>query len=132
MAKGDSLSLNTKRGKVREALRSPINVLKSIESKACSKEYQYERLYRNLYNPDFYILAYSNIYAKEGNMTPGTDGKTIDGMGLEKINKIIDSMKNHSYKPNPAKGSTLRRKGKPIRNVRWVFLLLKISLFRKW
>jgi len=111
MAKGGSLSLNTKRGKVREALRNPIEVLKSIESKACNKEYQYERLYRNLYNPEFYLLAYGNIYAKEGNMTPGADGNTIDGMGLEKIDKIIDSMKNHSYKPKPARRIYIEKKG---------------------
>ena len=26
----------------------------------------FDRLYRNLFNPDFYMLAYSNNYAKEG------------------------------------------------------------------
>ena len=30
---------------------------------------------------NFFLKAYQNIYAKEGNMTAGTDGKTIDGMG---------------------------------------------------
>ena len=39
-----------------------------------NKDNVFERLYRNLFNQDFYIRAYSNIYAKEGNMTPCTDG----------------------------------------------------------
>lgn len=32
----------------------------------------------------FTWLAYQNIYASEGNMTKGTDGKPIDAMSLEK------------------------------------------------
>ena len=39
-------------------MRSPENVLESLKSKACNKSYKYERLYRNLYNPQFYLLAY--------------------------------------------------------------------------
>lgn len=35
-------------------MRSPENVLESLKSKACNKSYKYERLYRNLYNPQFY------------------------------------------------------------------------------
>jgi hypothetical protein len=31
-----------------------------------SKDFVFDRLYRNLFNPDFYMLAYSNLYAKEG------------------------------------------------------------------
>ena len=65
-------------------MRSPENVLESLKSKACNKSYKYERLYRNLYNPQFYLLAYQRIQAKPGNMTAGTDGKTIDGMGMAK------------------------------------------------
>ena len=67
-------------------MRSPENVLESLKSKACNKSYKYERLYRNLYNPQFYLLAYQRIQAKPGNMTAGTDGKTIDGMG-ERISR---------------------------------------------
>ena len=63
-------------------MRNPIDVLNSLKSKSCNENYKFERLYRNLYNPDFYLLAYQNIYANEGNMTEGADGKTIDGMGL--------------------------------------------------
>ena len=50
-------------------MRNPANVLASLRTKACNSEYIYERLYRNLYNPEFFLLAYQNIYAKEGNMT---------------------------------------------------------------
>ena len=36
-------------------------------------------------------------------MTPGTDGKTINRMSLQRINKVIASLRDESYKPNPAK-----------------------------
>ena len=38
-------------------------------------------------------MAYSKIYAKEGNMTKGTDGNNIDGMSIERINTLIDRIK---------------------------------------
>lgn len=84
-------------------MRSPENVLESLKSKACNKSYKYERLYRNLYNPQFYLLAYQRIQAKPGNMTAGTDGKTIDGMGMARINTLIGKMRDFSYQPNPAR-----------------------------
>lgn len=110
MAKGGSLSLNTKKGKVREALRNPIDVLNSLKSKAGNEGYHYERLYRNLYNEEFYLLAYQNIYASEGNMTAGADGKTIDGMGMDRIRKLIEKVKDHSYQPNPARRTYIEKK----------------------
>jgi len=84
-------------------MRNPKNVLESLTTCASNAEYQFNRLYRNLYNPEFYLLAYQKIYAKTGNMTAGTDGLTIDGMGMERINKIISCLKDHSYTPNPAR-----------------------------
>jgi len=110
MAKGGSLSLNTKKGKVREALRNPIDVLNSLKLKAGNEAYCYERLYRNLYNEEFYLLAYQNIYASAGNMTAGADGKTIDGMGMDRIQMLIDKMKDHSYQPNPARRTYIEKK----------------------
>lgn len=80
-------------------MRSPENVLESLKSKACNKSYKYGRLYRNLYNPQFYLLTYQRIQAKPGNMTAGTDGKTIDGMGMARINALIEKMRDFSYQP---------------------------------
>lgn len=36
-------------------------------------------------------------------MTPGTDGKTIDEMSLERIERLIVSLKDESYQPHPAR-----------------------------
>ena len=61
-------------------MRNPISVLKNLEEKATQKGYVFERLYRNLYNPEFYLLAYQNIAKSQGSMTAGTDGMTLDDM----------------------------------------------------
>ncbi|WP_406894635.1 reverse transcriptase domain-containing protein [Bacillus cereus] len=84
-------------------MRNPNEVLNSLNTKANNANYKYKRLYRNLYNPEFYYMAYSKIYAKEGNMTKGTDGNNIDGMSIERINTLIDRIKNETYQPYPAK-----------------------------
>ncbi len=95
---------------VREALRNPIEVLKSLTEKSKDETYRFKRLYRNLYNPEFYWLAYKNIYANNGSMTAGADGTTIDGMGNERIEKIISSLRDRSYQPKPARREYIAKK----------------------
>ncbi|MCM3100267.1 reverse transcriptase domain-containing protein, partial [Priestia megaterium] len=63
----------------------------------------YKKLYRNLYNPLFFLDAYQNIYASEGNMTAGTDGKTIDGMSTKRISGLVDKLRDFSYQPQPVR-----------------------------
>lgn len=84
-------------------MRSPKIVLDNLVKQANRSYYKYHRLYRNLYNMEFYLLAYSKIYSKEGNMTEGVDGQTIDGMSLERIDKLIESLKDFSYQPKPSR-----------------------------
>lgn len=78
-------------------------VLKALSDHSQSSDYKYERLYRYLFSEEMFAVAYQRIYAKQGNMTPGTDGKTIDEMSLERIEKLILSIKDESYQPHPAR-----------------------------
>ena len=64
-------------------MRSPEVILKNLGDKAKDKSYQFKRLYRNLYTPEMYLLAYQKIASSEGSMTAGTDGNTLDGMSME-------------------------------------------------
>ncbi len=84
-------------------MRNPEYVLNSLIQHSKDVKYKYERLYKQLYNQEMYLKAYQNIYAKEGNMTEGADGKSIDGMSIKRIEKIINSLKDESYQPIPAK-----------------------------
>lgn len=91
-------------------MRNPTEVLKSLTEKSKDESYRFQRLYRNLYNPEFYWLAYKNIYANKGSMTAGADGTTIDGMSNERINGIIASLRDRSYRPKPAKRVYIAKK----------------------
>ena len=91
-------------------MRNPVWVLKNLEQHACERDYYYERLYRILYNPEFYLLAYQNIAKSQGSMTPGADGITLDGMSETRINNIIASLKDYSYQPNPARRVYIAKK----------------------
>lgn len=91
-------------------MRNPIEVLKSLTEKSKDKSYKFQRLYRNLYNPEFYWLAYRNIYANKGSMTAGVDGSTMDNMSDSRIEKIINSLKDQSYQPKPARREYIEKK----------------------
>ncbi|MFF1832568.1 reverse transcriptase, partial [Paenarthrobacter sp. NPDC058233] len=70
-----------------------------------------ERLYRQLFNPQLYLVAYGRIYANAGAMTPGTTGETADGMSLEKIGSIIDALRAERYRWSPVKRVYIEKKG---------------------
>jgi len=91
-------------------MRNPTEVLQNLTEKTKNESYRFQRLYRNLYNPDFYWLAYRNIYANKGSMTAGADGTTIDGMSDERIKGIIESLRDRSYRPKPAKRVYIAKK----------------------
>lgn len=81
----------------RGTMRNPENVLNSLQKHSNSKDYTYNRLYRNMFNRNLFLQAYQNIYSKQGNMTAGTDGKTIDAMSIERIDRIIETLKDERF-----------------------------------
>src|ERR1700731_702695 len=66
-----------------------------------------ERVYRLLYNPDLFLMAYGRIYRNQGAMTKGTTEETADGMAMDKINAIIEartiSMESSQGRPHSQK-----------------------------
>lgn len=62
-----------------------------------------EELYRQMFNPQLYLLAYGRIYANHGAMTPGASQETVDGMSLAKIEHIIEAMRHERYRFRPAR-----------------------------
>lgn len=96
-------------------MRNPENVLISLTEHSKQKDYKYERLYRLLYNEEMYLIAYQNIYSNDGSMTKGTDNQTVDGMSIERIQKIILSLKDESYQPKPARRTYIPKKNGKLR-----------------
>ena len=74
-------------------MRNPETILNSLSAHSKDVHYKYERLYRILFNEQMFYVAYQRIYAKPGNMTPGSDDKTIDGMSIERIGHLIATLR---------------------------------------
>jgi hypothetical protein len=62
-----------------------------------------ERVYRQLFNREFYLTAYGKIYRNKGAMTHGITDETPDGMSLRKIDTIIELLRYERYEWLPAR-----------------------------
>jgi group II intron reverse transcriptase/maturase len=60
-------------------------------------------LYRQLFKPDLYMLAYGRLYSNHGAMTPGVSGETADGMSTARIGSVIDALRHERFRFEPAK-----------------------------
>nr|AVR57750.1 hypothetical protein C0989_000010 [Termitomyces sp. T132] len=60
-------------------------------------------LYKMICDPELLYLAYNNIKSKPGNMTPGIVPTTLDGISLEEIMKIKESLKDESFQFKPGR-----------------------------
>jgi len=72
-------------------------------------------LYRQLFNPQLYLLAYGRIYSNHGAMTPGVTQETADGMSMEKIGRITDAMRHERYRLSPVKRIHIPKKNGKLR-----------------
>src|SRR5699024_1502535 len=70
----------------------------------------FERLYRNLYNKEFYFEAYAKLYKNKGSNTKGINDDTINGMSVRRIEKLIGKLRNQTYQPNPARRTYIAKK----------------------
>lgn len=96
-------------------MRNPKVVLSSLTSKATEENYTFKRLYRNLYNIEFFLDAYAKIYPNKGSNTKGVNEDTIDGMSVKRINTLIEKLRNQTYQPNPARRIYIPKKNGKLR-----------------
>ena len=94
-----------------------------------------ERLYRQLFNPQLFLLAYGRIYANKGSMTPGVRQETVDGMSLAKIGTVIGALRRERYRWRPArrvyipkKNGKLRPLGMPVWSDKLVAEVVRLPL----
>lgn len=84
-------------------MRDPVQVLNALCEHSKDSGYRYERLYRILFNEEMFFIAYQRKYANQGNMTPGADGRTVDRMSIDRIQKLVASLRDESYQPYPSR-----------------------------
>jgi group II intron reverse transcriptase/maturase len=96
-------------GEVRE-MRDAVTVLEIIRERG-GRGLPLERLYRCLFNPGLYLLAYGKLYRNAGATTPGATSETVDGMNLDKIEAIITALRQERYRWTPVRRTYIEKKG---------------------
>src|SRR5215469_11714702 len=64
-------------------MREACTILQLLRERG-EKRLPVERVYRLLYNPDLFLMAYGRIYRNQGALTKGTTKETADSMALDK------------------------------------------------
>lgn len=49
------------------------------------------------------LRAYAKLYKNNGAMTPGTTGETVDGMSLDRIERVIGAIRNEPWQWPPVR-----------------------------
>ncbi|WP_445491553.1 reverse transcriptase domain-containing protein [Niallia sp. 03133] len=91
-------------------MQNPRVVLSNLQKHSKKDTYKYNRLYRNLFNLEFYLMAYDNINNNTGSMTEGIDRKSIDGTSIKEMEKLVESIKDMTYQPFPSKRVYIKKK----------------------
>ena len=71
-----------------------------------------ERLYRQLYNTELYIIAYAKLYPNKGALTPGITDETADGMSLTKIYKLVEELRHERFRWTPVRRTYIPKREK--------------------
>ena len=90
-----------KDAKVRE-MRTAETILNIIQDRG-KRRLPLDDVYRQMFNPDMYLQAYTKLYKNDGAMTPGTTEETVDGMSQEKIAKIIEAIRYERWQWTPVR-----------------------------
>lgn len=90
-------------------MRDAATVLEIIRERG-SRGLPLERVYRLLFHPGLYLLAYGKLYRNPGAMTPGATGETVDGMHLGKIKDIIGALRYERYRWTPVRRTYIAKK----------------------
>src|SRR5439155_22966969 len=69
-----------------------------------------DELYRQMFNPQLYLVAYGRLYSNKGALTPGPDAENADGMTLAKIGSLIDALRHERYQFKPVKRTYIPKK----------------------
>lgn len=82
----------------------------SIIQKRGVKRMPVERLYRQLFNHEFYLRAYAKLYRNKGALTQGVTNQTVDGMSLQRISKLVDLLRKEQFRWTPVRRTYIPKK----------------------
>jgi retron-type reverse transcriptase len=95
-------------------MRNAKTILQVIRERG-RKRLPLTRVYRLLYNPNLYLLAYARIARNDGALTPGVTQETADGMCLDTIQQVIAALRAERYRWTPVRRVYIEKKGSTAR-----------------
>ena len=66
-----------------------------------NEEFKVSEIYPLMFNIKMYEIAYNKLKSKPGNMTPGIDQVTLDGISSDTFQKFIETMKDETFQFKP-------------------------------
>lgn len=90
-------------------MRTAETVLTVIQERGKQKK-SLERVYKLLFNRELYLTAYAKLYPNDGAMTKGSTDETVDGMSIQKIDKMIELLRQEKYQWQPARREYIPKK----------------------
>lgn len=79
-----------------------IKRLEGIED-ATRKGFPIRNLYRLMCVKDLWIEAYTNVQSNAGAITKGVDNNTLDGFSYERVDQIVQKLRERKYEPKPVR-----------------------------
>lgn len=84
------------------------NVMKKLQDLHLrSSKFLDESIDRNLYkiicDTETLVIAYNKLKSKPGQMTPGVNPETLDGMTLDVLKEVVDRLQDESFRFKPAR-----------------------------
>ncbi len=77
--------------------------LEALRKRNAARDWVNSDLYRLLFKPELYVVAYERIKSSPGNMTAGVDGETLDGFSNGVVGDIIRALRDESFQFKPAR-----------------------------
>nr|YP_009710026.1 hypothetical protein [Coleochaete scutata]QFU80131.1 hypothetical protein [Coleochaete scutata] len=102
---GTGLSRNDRSNRVRISVEEQIKTY-------LGKDGKYNGLINILSDPTFLALCYESIRGKPGNMTPGHDKQTLDGLTIEWFEKLGKKLQAGQFDFSPAKRVMIPKPGR--------------------
>jgi group II intron reverse transcriptase/maturase len=90
-------------------MRNAETVLSVIRDRG-NRDLPLDDVYRQLFNPNLYLLAYSRIYKNNGAMTQGVTSETADGMSIKKIENLIEEIRYERFRWTPVRRINIPKK----------------------
>ena len=80
------------------------HTLLDITYKCGVNGYVLKDVFRRMMDKHLFLIAYGNLYANKGALTPGTDKtQTIDGMSEKRIDNLIQSLRDKTFRWAPVR-----------------------------